>query len=104
MKQQSKDNYDSNLSRKEFLKIIGITGVGIGMFGLSSCFDKKNTLRFYGTGTLDIGDKWKQLETDLDQYYKEVDAITDSINDFSDPFYIDELENNSNLLDSIKSF
>jgi len=65
MKQQSKDNYDSNLSRKEFLKIIGITGVGIGMFGLSSCFDKKNTLRFYGTGTLDIGDKWKQLETDL---------------------------------------
>lgn len=65
MKQQLKDNYDSNFSRREFIRVIGITGVGISIMGLSSCFDKKNSLKFYGTGTLDIGDKWKQLETDL---------------------------------------
>lgn len=65
MKHQIKDNYDSNYSRREFVRIVGITGFGIGILGLTGCFNKNNSLRFYGTGTLDIGDMWKKLEKDL---------------------------------------
>jgi putative spermidine/putrescine transport system substrate-binding protein len=65
MKNQKKESYNSDLSRKEFLRILGFTGIGISVLGLSGCFDKNNSLKFYGTGTLDIGDKWKKLESDL---------------------------------------
>lgn len=61
--------YDSNLSRKDFLRIMGLAGVGVSLLGVEGCFGgnsaDKNTLRFYGTGTLDIGSKWAQLEKDL---------------------------------------
>src|ERR1039458_1655493 len=60
------EKYDSNLSRRNFVRILGVAGVGISLFGVSSCFEeKKHNLRFYGTGTLDIGAKWNRLEKDL---------------------------------------
>jgi putative spermidine/putrescine transport system substrate-binding protein len=63
------NEYNSNLSRREFMRILGITGVGVGLMGVSSCFPSgggdANSLRFWGSGTLDIADKWKQLEQDL---------------------------------------
>lgn len=65
MAHQTNREYNSNLSRKEFVRILAITGVGVSIMGLSSCFNKKNTLRFFGTGTLDIAEKWKRLEKDL---------------------------------------
>ena len=67
MKTKIAEQYDSNYSRRQFLKLLGITGVGASIVGLSGCFGNEDlsTIRFYGTGTLDIGDKWLQLEKDL---------------------------------------
>jgi putative spermidine/putrescine transport system substrate-binding protein len=58
------DYYDSNSSRREFLKVTGLLSLGISVFGLSSCFNENKSLKFYATGTLDIGDKWKSYEKD----------------------------------------
>jgi putative spermidine/putrescine transport system substrate-binding protein len=65
MKRQKESNYDSNASRREFIRIMGLTGLGVSLMGLSSCFNRTNVIGFYGTGTLDIGDFWKKLEEDL---------------------------------------
>jgi len=65
MEQKKQNEYDSNYSRREFLRIAGLTGIGISMLGFTSCLDKRNSLSLYASGTLDIGDKWKQLESDL---------------------------------------
>jgi putative spermidine/putrescine transport system substrate-binding protein len=63
---QNQSNYDSNFSRREFMKILGIAGTSFSMLGVAGCFNKSsNTLRFYGTGTLDIGKNWNQIEKDL---------------------------------------
>ncbi len=59
-------HYDSNVSRRAFLKVLGLAGTGLTLgSSLASCADKTNTLRFWGTGTLDIGQHWSQLEKDL---------------------------------------
>jgi putative spermidine/putrescine transport system substrate-binding protein len=63
---QNQSNYDSNFSRREFMKILGIAGTSFSVLGVTGCFNKSsNTLRFYGTGTLDIGKNWNQIEKDL---------------------------------------
>jgi putative spermidine/putrescine transport system substrate-binding protein len=60
-----RNNYDSNLSRKEFIRLLGLTGFGVGIGGISSCLDNSREIRFWASGTMDIGGKWKQLEKDL---------------------------------------
>ncbi len=65
MEKSKEDNYNSNWSRRDFIRVVGMTGVGLSVLGITSCVDTKHSLRFYGTGTLDIGDKWKKLEQDL---------------------------------------
>lgn len=68
-KHQDKE-YDSNGSRREFLKLLSIGGIGMSLFGLgalSSCVndkDKNKVLRFIASGTITMDD-WKQLEKDL---------------------------------------
>ena len=59
-------SYNSNSSRREFIRLMGLAGLGAVAGGLHACNpDKKaDTLRFYGTGTLDIND-WSQLRKDL---------------------------------------
>lgn len=62
--------YDSNASRREFLKILGLLGVGVSLGGTQSCVnssskDSLKTLRFFGTGTLDIGEYWQKLKEEL---------------------------------------
>lgn len=64
--------YDSNRSRRQFLRQIGFAGAGlVAGAGLWGCGRKERSdaarlLRLYGTGTLDIGeDGWRQLEQDL---------------------------------------
>ena len=50
------------------MRILGVTGVGASILGLESCFDsqtKEKLVRFYGTGTLDIGLNWKRIEQEL---------------------------------------
>lgn len=56
-------NYDSNLSRREFLKFLGFTSVGISLSGLQNCkiTETSKELRLYGTGTLDIED-WSEVK------------------------------------------
>lgn len=61
---QKKYSYDSNYSRREFLKITGMISLGISIYGLSGCGDNVKTLKFYGTGTLDIGEKWGTYENE----------------------------------------
>ncbi len=61
---KNNDNYLSNHSRREFLKIVGIAGAGVGLFGISGCLNPGKAIRLYGTGTLDIGKKWDQLYKD----------------------------------------
>lgn len=65
-------HYDSNASRREFLRRMGWTaaGIGLGAQTLSGCFresaQKGATLRLFGTGTLDVGeDGWRQAQKDL---------------------------------------
>lgn len=62
---KNQNSYNSNFSRREFVKIIGVTGAGISILGMSSCFKKDNSIRFWASGTMDIGDKWKKLEDEL---------------------------------------
>jgi putative spermidine/putrescine transport system substrate-binding protein len=74
--------YDSNASRREFLRRLGLSAAGLvsGLSmvgpGLAGCDRKETTnksssggprkLRFYGTGTLDIGEEgWARLRRDL---------------------------------------
>ncbi len=65
-------SYDSNRSRRAFLRQLGLGGVGlVAGAGLWSCSREKKpgaskTLRLFGTGTLNIEeDGWRQLEQDL---------------------------------------
>src|SRR5258708_5215473 len=62
--------YDSNLSRRELLKTLGLLGAGTVLGGLACTRslgpeDHGRTLRMFGTGTLDIGNKWQRLHSDL---------------------------------------
>jgi len=62
--------YDSNLSRRELLKTLGLLGSGAMLGGLACSHqpgpeNSDRTLRMFGTGTLDIGNKWQRLQTDL---------------------------------------
>jgi len=58
-------NYNSNQSRREFLKLMGTSTLGIYSTGLIGCGSGAGkTLKFYGTGTLDIED-WTKLKNDL---------------------------------------
>ncbi|AUP79088.1 ABC transporter substrate-binding protein [Flavivirga eckloniae] len=75
--------YNSNESRREFLKLLGVSGIGILGLGvlssLHSCADekdKKKILRFIASGTMTM-DNWEQLEKDL----KMTVAFADSGND-----------------------
>lgn len=61
----TKKSYDSNLSRSAFLKLVGLTGASIGLFGLAGCRRDNAAIRLYASGTLDIGDGWRRLEQDL---------------------------------------
>jgi putative spermidine/putrescine transport system substrate-binding protein len=59
--------YDSNFSRRYFIKTLGIASIGLTLTGINSCTNSKKNkigLKFYGTGTLDIQD-WKRLEDEL---------------------------------------
>src|SRR5580698_7693901 len=60
--------YDSNASRREFLRILGISAGSIALGHLGGCkhSDGARELKIYGTGTLDIGkDGWARLHEDL---------------------------------------
>jgi len=48
--------------------MLGMAGGGIILSkGFSACSEKEtNTIKFYGTGTLDIGEGWQQMEKDLE--------------------------------------
>ncbi len=62
-------SYDSNASRREFLRKLGFTAGSLALGSLGGCnaSNLRKELKFYGTGTLDIGkDGWKQLKQDLD--------------------------------------
>jgi putative spermidine/putrescine transport system substrate-binding protein len=58
---------DSNLQRRQFLKMIGYAGISATCLGILGCSRSENVkdLRFYGTGTLDIQEKWLQVQKDL---------------------------------------
>ena len=63
--------YDSNTSRRELLRLLGMTGAGLMLGSLVGCQNngKKappvpTDLKFYGTGTLNL-EKWDQLKKDL---------------------------------------
>jgi len=58
--------YDSNLSRRALLRLLGLAGLGV----LTGCSrsgrnPQSSVLKLYGTGTLDIGESWQRLEQDL---------------------------------------
>lgn len=66
--------YDSNVNRREFLKRCAVMAPAVGMLGsLYACHGHgasqggagkmyNKTVNFWGTGTLDIGDKWKEVD------------------------------------------
>jgi putative spermidine/putrescine transport system substrate-binding protein len=64
-------SYDSNLSRREFIKLLGIAGVGASAI-LAGCTPprpissgaKVRDLKLYGTGTLNL-DSWAKAQQDL---------------------------------------
>lgn len=59
------NNYDSNMSRRELIRLLGLTSIGVSLGGLVSCAGgTPHKLRFYGTGTLDIED-WSKVREDL---------------------------------------
>lgn len=57
--------YDSNNSRREFLKVLGLAGAGLALSS-AGCWKSSGSkeLKLYGTGTLNLDD-WSQLEKDL---------------------------------------
>ena len=61
-------NYDSNRSRREFLRLLGIGSTSLA-FGCRKEPGANNKalreLKLFGTGTLDIGENWSQCENDL---------------------------------------
>ena len=72
-KEHQIESYDSNHSRRMFLKKTGIGGIGLSILGLSvistlnSCAsdkDKKKILNFIATGTMTMS-SWEQLKEDL---------------------------------------
>jgi putative spermidine/putrescine transport system substrate-binding protein len=61
--------YDSNASRRDFLRILGLSAGSFAIASLGGCGTAGGVkeLKFYGTGTLDIGkDGWEHLKHDLD--------------------------------------
>jgi len=60
--------FDSNISRRRFLRLLGLSGVtAASTYGSLGCRHSPNvsTLRMYGTGTLDIGKVgWNRLTHD----------------------------------------
>lgn len=65
MNKIKKEN-DSNQSRRNFLKILSASAIGLPLASCSGLLSNKNkvvTLKFYGTGTLNIED-WKKLYDD----------------------------------------
>lgn len=62
--------YDSNLSRRSLIKYLGLLGATtlVGLDAISCNGSKKQAgireVNFWGTGTLDIGDKWKKVESE----------------------------------------
>lgn len=62
---ENNQSYNSNQSRRNFLKIIGVAGAGISLLGLEGCFNNDKSIRLASSGTLDLGKFWAQLEKDL---------------------------------------
>jgi len=63
MKNTTNESYDSNQSRREFLKLLGVGTATISLLGISGCFAEQQTLRLSSSGTLDIGAaNWKNVE------------------------------------------
>lgn len=58
--------YDSNLSRRQLLKSLGLLAGASAAGSFAGCErgvrQSLTTLNFWGTGTLDIGNQWNQLE------------------------------------------
>jgi putative spermidine/putrescine transport system substrate-binding protein len=80
-KYRSGQLYDSNRSRRQFLQALGWCGAGAAAY-LSGCHHTKSpsdiTLKFFGTGTLDIGqDGWSRLEHDLGYHLRFEDNQND---------------------------
>ena len=69
MAQLYRPSTDSNTSRREFLTLLGLAGMGLCLQGCNACNGPKASgkqLRFYGTGTLDIEEAgWERLKKDL---------------------------------------
>lgn len=60
--------YDSNASRRDFLRVLGLSGGAFALGSLGGCRTSSGIkeLKLYGTGTLDIGkDGWEHLKRDL---------------------------------------
>jgi putative spermidine/putrescine transport system substrate-binding protein len=84
-----RSKYNSNRSRREFLELLGLAGFGGLLGGVAGCGgddprsqptqlgQRIRELKLYGTGTLNIGDRWKKLASDLSINVK----FTDNGND-----------------------
>jgi putative spermidine/putrescine transport system substrate-binding protein len=57
--------YDSNASRRTFLKVLGLGGVSAAVFGMAACARRETAvLNVYGSGAITL-DKWDRALTDL---------------------------------------
>src|SRR5258705_7479723 len=61
-------HYDSNASRSDFLRMLGLSAGSVALSSLSGCgvSNGAKELKLYGTGTLDIGKEgWSQVNQQL---------------------------------------
>jgi len=57
--------YNSNISRSTFIKQLSFLGLGASLLKFPSCTSNDKTIKFYGTGTLDIGNSWVNVKNDI---------------------------------------
>ncbi len=66
---ERRPGYDSNLDRRELLRLLGRLAAGATLLPLTGCppngEERCRSLNFWGTGTLDIGD-WSRFERNFD--------------------------------------